>query len=381
MAESTTLGFTALLIGLLDGLLGAILLVWYVSLSIPIQLNFPPERIGFWVIASFIITLASTFVPSYRSSQKNVVAAIHGRPMRKDYVEGPYQQARSLLAFRHLEQVLLRNQTKIWQVFLVVLLIATLNYLFDPYLLLRGLVPFDLFMPSLNFLSDPSTPVQVFPLGLSGSLSINLLLFFVGLTAIVPICSFLVSNGQETNFENKFRKNLLWGLLAAFLVFFTWVPFFFIDKMLIGLSMTAVRDENFSIFKILEGWRVIYLVFLIFILALVFQRIWAILVYKGLNPDISLKSAIRWAKQSAGKGQLGFVALLYLHELIQIVLTFVFRAIPTFPQAMGPLIGAQIPPPLSPWSFLIMVSFEIGFFLFLILYQIAHIPRPCDRPA
>jgi ABC-type antimicrobial peptide transport system permease subunit len=71
MSESTALGFTGLIVGLLDGLFGSILLIWYISLSLPIDLYFPPERIVFWIIVSFLITLASTIIPSYRSRKCN----------------------------------------------------------------------------------------------------------------------------------------------------------------------------------------------------------------------------------------------------------------------------------------------------------------------
>jgi hypothetical protein len=225
MAESTALGFTALIVGLLDGLVGTILLVWYVSSNIPIDLYFPPERIIFWVLASFLITLASTFVPSFRSSQKNVVATISGRPMRKDFVETPmhavysddgqiirgYQSTPpSEHSIRFIRRYIRRNKTKIWQVFLVLLLLSTINYLFDPYLLLRGLFPFDLFMPLFVFLIQ-LTSIEgelnaIF--SLVGILGINPFLLTVGLASVVPISSYLFYDRQKKkpakNFSSEF---------------------------------------------------------------------------------------------------------------------------------------------------------------------------------
>ncbi|UCE14140.1 MAG: FtsX-like permease family protein, partial [Candidatus Heimdallarchaeota archaeon] len=87
MAESIALGFSALVVGMINGLLGSILLTWYISLSIPIEIQFPLDQIALWTIFSMFVTLASTIIPSFRSSQKNIIAIISGRPMTKPYVE------------------------------------------------------------------------------------------------------------------------------------------------------------------------------------------------------------------------------------------------------------------------------------------------------
>ncbi|PWI47760.1 hypothetical protein CEE45_10285 [Candidatus Heimdallarchaeota archaeon B3_Heim] len=82
LVESVTLGITALFFGFFDGLFSALLLVWYISLSIPITLNFPLDHVALWLFVSFLFTIASTIIPAYKSSQKEVVATISARPIR-----------------------------------------------------------------------------------------------------------------------------------------------------------------------------------------------------------------------------------------------------------------------------------------------------------
>ena len=92
LTESVALGISALFVGLIDGLLGSVLLAEYISNSIPITINFPVMTIATWLFFSFLITILSTIIPSYRSSRKNIVATMSGRPMTKDHVElSPYR--------------------------------------------------------------------------------------------------------------------------------------------------------------------------------------------------------------------------------------------------------------------------------------------------
>jgi ABC-type lipoprotein release transport system permease subunit len=82
LAESFALGFSAIIFGLFDGILGAALLLWYISFSIPISLHLPLDHILTWLIISLAFTFISTFIPAYRSSHKDVIATISARPMR-----------------------------------------------------------------------------------------------------------------------------------------------------------------------------------------------------------------------------------------------------------------------------------------------------------
>jgi len=87
LAESTMLEVTAVIIGIIEGIIGSYLMQWYISTSIPIKVNVDPLMIIFWVSISFIITIVSTTIPSYRSSNKSVVAAISGRVIKEPKVE------------------------------------------------------------------------------------------------------------------------------------------------------------------------------------------------------------------------------------------------------------------------------------------------------
>ncbi len=82
LVESMTLGVTAIFFGFLDGLFSALLLIWYISFSIPITMNFPLDHVASWLFFSFLFTIASTIIPAYKSSQKEVVATISARPIR-----------------------------------------------------------------------------------------------------------------------------------------------------------------------------------------------------------------------------------------------------------------------------------------------------------
>lgn len=83
LAESSFLGIVGILIGISNGILGAELIAWYISQSIPIKISFSLDLIIFWVFISLLITLASTVIPSYRSTRKNVANAINSYTPRQ----------------------------------------------------------------------------------------------------------------------------------------------------------------------------------------------------------------------------------------------------------------------------------------------------------
>ncbi|MFX0087161.1 MAG: ABC transporter permease, partial [Candidatus Hodarchaeota archaeon] len=217
MSESTALGFSALVVGLIDGLIGSVLLAWYISLSIPISISFPIDRIIIWVFASFLITIASTILPSYRSSQKNIVATISGRPMAKMYFEKPlppvksrywpemkpYQQeSEFLIPGKLLRDHSTTESITLWQfiktrkfeiqtIFLLLMAIVTFNYIFDSKIVIRGLNPFDTLWRSILIL--PGILVNAFEdFPIDSFLLLNPLLFLVGLGGISPLVYFLI---------------------------------------------------------------------------------------------------------------------------------------------------------------------------------------------
>lgn len=92
LAESTLLGVTAIFIGIIEGIIGSILMAWYISTSIPIIPTLDPFLIVTLAGISLLITLVSTSIPSFRSSNKNIVSAISGRKI-KAYREIPEEDA------------------------------------------------------------------------------------------------------------------------------------------------------------------------------------------------------------------------------------------------------------------------------------------------
>ncbi|MFX1283308.1 MAG: ABC transporter permease [Promethearchaeota archaeon] len=75
--ESTLLGITGVIVGIINGIVGGELMAWYISQSIPIKPNISWILILFWVTIAFTITVVSTVIPSYRSSTKNIANAIN----------------------------------------------------------------------------------------------------------------------------------------------------------------------------------------------------------------------------------------------------------------------------------------------------------------
>ena len=75
--ESTLLGLSGVIVGIINGLIGGELMAWYISQSIPVETEISWTLIAFWVSVAFVITVVSTIIPSYRSSVKNVAQAIN----------------------------------------------------------------------------------------------------------------------------------------------------------------------------------------------------------------------------------------------------------------------------------------------------------------
>ncbi|MHA1974530.1 MAG: ABC transporter permease [Candidatus Hodarchaeales archaeon] len=96
VAESTTLGLTAIAFGIFDGFFASILLLWYISFSIPLKFVLPINHILFWLIIFFIVNITSTFIPAYTSSRKEVISTISARPMRKTIKTKPKKKKKAI---------------------------------------------------------------------------------------------------------------------------------------------------------------------------------------------------------------------------------------------------------------------------------------------
>ncbi|NHK33052.1 MAG: FtsX-like permease family protein [Asgard group archaeon] len=81
LAESSALGITALVFGLLEGIFGSFLILWYISQSIPVTTTLPFNQIIEWVVIMLAFTLLSAIIPAFRSSQKDIVDTIYTRPI------------------------------------------------------------------------------------------------------------------------------------------------------------------------------------------------------------------------------------------------------------------------------------------------------------
>jgi len=413
MSESTALGVAALIIGLIDGLIGSILLAGYISLSIPISIGFSIETIVFWVLASFLITIASTILPSYRSSQKNIIATISGRPLTKIYKEktqkvdfnwgeigseykspsftlqnesnqdqqkyhvnlnDPYNESLSVnkhtpksITFR---QFIKMKRFEIQTIFLVLMIIVTINYIFDPKILLRGLNVFDTFWRSffvLPFLTDD------FWLFFGGDffMNINPLLFIIGLGVMPLLVSYLLHGSKEGFKLNKLIVNAVFGFLSGLVALIVWliftnILFFFI--LLFSVVLISLTS-NSSVYFIIP----LILLFLYFLcIFLLYQRIFYFLILRSVHPDLSFRERIGLLRKSVSKNQIQFIILIMLHVLLQIVLNAIF-----FP---SPDIYYSVYPPISfsyynvnPIAFLILTVFEVGWYLFFIIYPVLHI--------
>jgi putative ABC transport system permease protein len=83
LSEAGTLGFTGVFIGIFNSIVGAELLAWYISQSIRTEAAISGLRdtalFFLWIFISLLVTLGSTYIPSKRASQTNIIAAISGR--------------------------------------------------------------------------------------------------------------------------------------------------------------------------------------------------------------------------------------------------------------------------------------------------------------
>ncbi|UCE12808.1 MAG: ABC transporter permease [Candidatus Heimdallarchaeota archaeon] len=135
MAESFALGFSALIFGVADGLFGAALIIWYISFSIPVDLLANLQHIILWLVVSLLFSIASTIIPSYKSSQKEVVATIAARPIRTFKEKKTVKL--ELLTFIDKERVLVPEFISIF--FKVLVVAYYIFILFLAFLIIRGI--------------------------------------------------------------------------------------------------------------------------------------------------------------------------------------------------------------------------------------------------
>ncbi|MFX1506455.1 MAG: FtsX-like permease family protein [Promethearchaeota archaeon] len=408
MSESIALGLAALIIGFLDGILGSILLAWYISQSIAIKVEFPLDRINTWVLFSFLITLASTLLPSFRSSRKSIVDTISRRPFKKPYEEPSLiqtfyplwqtsvakqssgileSQERSAMAIEQMKAALSYPATSLWlfiknhkrriqMLFLVLMGVIAVVSLLESYVIIRGLIPFE-FIWRLFFSFVPMRELfgEYYP---EAFLFINPFLFIIGLSIISPIAHYLVHETPRINPLTYFLKSLLLGIvgiiaciIAPFLISILLI--LVIGPLLLFLGGISYQNINGEfIFSFIFTSTIVGLELLLF------QRLWAILVFYGMSSELDQGQRFFWLEKIISKGQFKFFGLLIIHAIIQFLL-FLFSQ--SFPETLlveeSTYFPFNIPFlfslfPIHPVVFVVLTSFEIAFFLLLIIYQIVQ---------
>ncbi|MFX1283028.1 MAG: ABC transporter permease [Promethearchaeota archaeon] len=355
MIESITLGLTSIFIGVLDGLLCTFLLARYISSSIPIGVEFQLHQVVLWLFLSFLITLGSPLLPAYRSSGKNVVNIISRRPMKKEL------DSISVTLWEFVRDR--SHQLKV--VFLSLMVILTFNYVVDEFLLMWGLIPFDLILYFLvallekgNFNGDYANPLVL----------INPFFYIVSLTMIGPISYYLIHKSLPRNLIKKVLLSGFWGIVGNTICFIL----FIIQILFTWIFLIPLLEQ----FNIDSTFNVCLYILIISVEIILFQQVWGFLILRGLNTHHSLKQDIFWRRENGLKGQGVFFGLILMHSIIQIIL-FTLSSVSvnilenrlSYNYLFLPFIQPELFQ-VHPVVFLILGSFEVGFFLLLIIYQI-----------
>ncbi len=398
MAESTALGIIALIIGVIDGLIGAVLLAWYISLSIPINIQFMHNEILIWIAISFLITLTSTILPSYRSSRKNVVATISGHPMTKGYKDElkpkiktkdalyafwdeqrlPKAQINSIFpsqtenlysknesATKDLLKFISSNKLEIQTVFLVLMAILTFNYICDSYIIIRGFLPTELlWRVILRIAIPPPVHDDGMMLVTSYLYNINPLMFFVGLASVGIISFYLINKKAPDNLFSFGLKSIFWGITGILFILII-VLLSIVGIVLLASFFTANIASNSMniIFLIVYAFAAGLLI--IFIAFWAIQRFWGFLIVKGVNPELKFIDGLLLTKRIGGKGYLTFISFLLIHTMVQSILTLIFSPGFEFDSYRGMIIST-----VNPLTFLIQAGYESSFLIFLIIFSI-----------
>ncbi|MFX0016195.1 MAG: ABC transporter permease [Promethearchaeota archaeon] len=363
LAESTALGFSAAILGLIDGLLGSFLLAWYISLSIPIKIQLAFNYILLWLIFSILVTQLSAFLPSYRSSRRNIVAAISGRPMTKNYRESV-----------KLREFLSENLSQLQVAFLFLLGISSCMFIFNNVINILGLVPFDLLLfITFLFLNIES---------LNGVLlAQNPLILVIGLASIGPISYLIVHNSFPSNFAKELIKSVAWGLISCFILLCSFIAMIGfnillldllrVEHLVVELGQRVDWLESNLLANFIRGFVVSSFLIIILLELLIFQRIWAFIVIRGFTM-LSLKQKIIWVKNKGGTGQFRIIGISIGYVILQAFFIIISSEITNI--SRDPYILHQHPALtlLYPLMFTLITIIEICIFLLFISIQIIN---------
>ncbi|MFW9779184.1 MAG: ABC transporter permease [Candidatus Heimdallarchaeota archaeon] len=402
MFEAVVIGLSALTLGVFDGLVGSVLLSWYISLSIPIRIEFPLEQIITWAVFSFLITLGSTFLPSYRSSSKKIIDTISGRPITRLTEEGPpYPQVfysywlhsstrdelnlnfdvqdNPVAAHEEIKKMEPHSSVSTWQfirnhlfqirtIFLILLGFFTFNYILEGFLIPQGLIAFDWI--SRIYLSILPFNVLYDQYLVNFYYFVNPYLFFIGLSIIGPIAYYFAHKNAPPNLFRLLLSGIFWGIIGCILS--AVIPFLILAALIIVVAPISLYVINVSADNPLFTVPILISVVIFGAELLLFQKVWAYLVFEGISSGMPLEEKFQWLRELGAQGQIKFAGLLLLHQILQALLISFFQPL------LDPLKSAEPIPFLSPFSqlptnpivFIFLASFEIIFFLSLILYQI-----------
>jgi hypothetical protein len=103
---------------------------------------------------------------------------------------------------------------------------------------------------------------------------------------------------------------------------------------------------------------------------------WSFLIIRGARNDLGFSDHFRLLRRINSRGIIGFSVWLLIHFFLQLVLAITFIQVPN---TLG---GLFVPPPglmtgisLGPIEFLFFAIFEVGFYLFLLIYQLVQLEK------
>ena len=250
----------------------------------------------------------------------------------------------------------------------------TLNYIFDDKLIMQGLIPFDVFIRLFFPFTNPYIEDNYY----NRFLTFNPFLIIVGLAAIIPISHYL--NNQEFSISSlrKPIQSLFWGITGSIILFLTILPFMtiFIQSFISLLMAASNNPEVFYSSYTFTFFTTLYSIFVYFVSLYLYSMFWSFLIIRGARDDLGFSDQFRLLRRMSSRGIIGFSVWLLIHFFLQLILYITFISVPSSFERMF------VPPPdllagisLGPIEFLVLAIFEVGFFLFLIIYQLVQLEK------
>ncbi|MFX1508155.1 MAG: ABC transporter permease, partial [Promethearchaeota archaeon] len=358
LAESTALGITAAFLGLVDGLLGAHLLGWYISLSIPIRIELTLNYVILWIFFSILVTQISAFIPSYRSSRRNIVAAISGRPLTRE-LRDSYK----------IRDFLKDNSSQLQVSFFFLLGVFTCVYIFNNSLKIIGLVPLDLIVIFPVFVVNLELFIDIFT-------ELNLFSIVLGLTSLAPLSYLIAHEKFPKSFGKELFKSLLFGLVGIViaicsLMILLLINISIVNFLSIELVLTKI-NENLDwltaniIVILIQGFIIISFLGIFSLELLVFHRVWVFLVIRGMIQSQSFKEQILLTIREGSRGQFTMIVLFLIHLALQFILINFNRVVENISNDPYILFRNPLLILLQSTMFLMTAIIDIGFFIFLV---------------